>query len=332
MSQSPLKKLWAAVLHQYHKPESLLLVCCVFSVIMLVWMLFLHPAAGVDLVRASGPTTIAVLTSDVEDPIYAGTLVRQITSSAAANPAESIAAEVDIDIEVDVVEPQTEKVYIAIILDDIGNNDALGMQALSLPGAVTYAVLPHTPHGQKLAMLAHKFGKEVMLHAPMSNLGQHPLGEGGLTPLLTEEEFTASLLRSIAAVPFAKGVNNHMGSELTSARMQMQWLMRELKLQDLYFVDSLTTASSVAAETAGEFAVPNLRRHVFLDNQATFENLDFEFKRLLGIARAKGSAVGIGHPYPETLAYLEQALGTLEAEGVELITVSRMLELTISRE
>jgi polysaccharide deacetylase 2 family uncharacterized protein YibQ len=319
MSQPPVKKLWAAVLYQYRKPESLLVVCCVFSVIMLVWLLFLRPAAEINQPRSSGPTSAAVA-PDIEDPIYAGTLVRQITSSA-------ITASAAVDPAQAVVESQAEKVYIAIILDDIGNNAALGMQAIDLPGAITYAVLPHTPHGEKLAMLAHQSGKEIMLHAPMSNLAQHPLGEGGLTPLLTEAEFTASLLRSIAAVPFAKGVNNHMGSELTSARMQMQWLMRELKLQDLYFVDSLTTASSVAAETAGEFAVPNLRRHVFLDNQATFENIDFEFKRLLEIARTKGSAVGIGHPYPETLAYLEQALATLEAEGIELIPVSRMLEL-----
>jgi len=315
MSQSLLKKLWAAVMHQYHKPESLLVVCCVFSVIMLVWLLFLRPAADINQTRSSGPSTGAAVTADGNDPIYAGTLVRQDVPTATINATATVA------------EPQAAKIYIAIILDDIGNNAELGMQALGLPGAITYAVLPHTPHGEKLAMLAHKWGKEVMLHAPMSNLGQHPLGEGGLTPLLTEAEFTASLLRSIAAVPFARGVNNHMGSELTSARTQMQWLMRELKLQDLYFVDSLTTASSVAAETAGEFAVPNLRRHVFLDNQTTFENIDFEFKRLLEIARTNGSAVGIGHPYPETLAYLEQALDTLERAGIELIPVSSMLEL-----
>ena len=313
MSQSPLKKLWTAVLHQYHKPESLLVMCCVLSVIMLAWVLLVHPAAELD--SFNSPGSIAAVTHDVEDPLHTGILVRDDAASAL------------ISLVTPVVEPQPEKIYIAIILDDLGNNDALGMQAISLLGAVTYAVLPHTPHGERLAVLAYKSGKEVMLHAPMSNLGQHPLGEGGLTPLLTEEEFTASLLRSIAAVPFAKGVNNHMGSELTGSRLQMQWLMRELKLQGLYFVDSVTTAHSVAPEIAGEFAVPNLRRHVFLDNQATHENIDFEFKRLLAIARSKGSAVGIGHPYPETLAYLEQALRTLEAEGIELITVSRMLEL-----
>lgn len=216
---------------------------------------------------------------------------------------------------------------ITIILDDIGNNEDLGMRAIALPGAITYAVLPHTPFGDKLARAAHKAGKEVMLHAPMSNMAQHPLGEGGLTPQLSEEEFSASLRRSIDAVPHIRGVNNHMGSELTSAPLQMQWVMRELKARDLYFVDSLTTAKSVAAVTATEFDVPNLRRQVFLDNQATFENIDFEFRRLLQIARQNGSALGIGHPYPETLAYLEQALGTLEHQGIRLVPVSELLEL-----
>jgi uncharacterized protein len=216
---------------------------------------------------------------------------------------------------------------ITIILDDIGNSEELGMRAIALPGAITYAVLPHTPFGDTLARAAHLAGKEVMLHAPMSNLAQHPLGEGGLTPHLSEEEFTASLRRSIDAVPHIRGVNNHMGSELTGAHLQMQWVMRELKARELYFVDSLTTPKSVAASTATEFAVPNLRRQVFLDNKATFENIDFEFRRLLEIAKKNGSAVGIGHPYPETLAYLEQVLGTLEEMGIRLVAVSEMLQL-----
>jgi uncharacterized protein len=316
------------------KLATLLGACVIVPASALVWLLFFQPVPGLD----SQPAMFSALAlersadedeEEGDDLIYTGTLVRQEATApvpAEPIPAQTIAGQ-PVSVQEVVTDALAEKIYIAIILDDIGNNAALGAQAIALSGAITYAVLPHTPHGEKLALLAHRAGKEVMLHAPMSNLAQHPLGEGGLTPLLSEEEFTASLLRSIAAVPFAKGVNNHMGSELTSARLQMQWLMRELKSKNLYFVDSLTTATSVAAETAGEYAVPNLRRHVFLDNQATFENIDFEFKRLLNIARDKGSAVGIGHPYPETLAYLEQALDTLEAEGIELIPVSRMLEL-----
>ncbi len=289
---------------------------------MLLWLL-ISPSSERVVTADSAMSTIAVVTEESEDAVEADDYTGIEISSGSitrTDPAVEPIAEPP-------VTSGTPVVYITIILDDIGNNELLGSRAVNLPGEVTYAVLPHTPFGEELALQAHALGKEVMLHAPMSNVGQRPLGEGGLTPALDEEEFVATLTSSIASIPFIQGVNNHMGSELTSAKLQMEWLMRELKKHDLYFVDSLTTAQSVAGATATEYEVPNLTRQVFLDNKTTFANIDYEFQRLLGIARTRGSAVGIGHPYVETLDYLEMVLPLLEAQGIKLIPVSEMLEL-----
>ncbi|MDP2139944.1 MAG: divergent polysaccharide deacetylase family protein [Gammaproteobacteria bacterium] len=223
--------------------------------------------------------------------------------------------------------PSPDKVYITIIIDDIGNSEPLGARAVALPGAVTYAVLPHTPFGTELAEQAHALHKEVMLHAPMSNLAQMPLGPGGLTDQLSRDEFMTTLEAAIASVPHLQGVNNHMGSELTGQETQMQWVMEAVKKHELYFVDSLTTAGSVAGRIAREQEVPTVTRNVFLDNIATAENIDREFQRLLKVAREKGSAVGIGHPYKETLDYLEMALPTLAEQNIELISASAMIAL-----
>jgi polysaccharide deacetylase 2 family uncharacterized protein YibQ len=220
-----------------------------------------------------------------------------------------------------------ERPSIALIIDDIGYNGPLGEQAIALPGAVTFAVLPHTPHGKELAELAHQQGKEIMLHAPMSNLANMPLGPGALTAELSKEVFVATLNDDIDAIPHLQGVNNHMGSALTEMAIPMQWVMEVLKTRDLYFVDSYTTAKSVAGKTAKEQLVPTLTRNVFLDNVQSHEDIDREFKKLLTLAREKGIAVGIGHPYKETLAYLEQALPLLEEQGIELITASQMIQL-----
>lgn len=217
--------------------------------------------------------------------------------------------------------------YIALIIDDIGYSRPLGERAIALPGAVTYAVLPHTPFGTELAELAHSHSKEVMLHAPMSNLAHQPLGPGALTDALSQEDFIATLKGNIDAVPHLQGINNHMGSELTGMQTQMQWVMEVLKERGLYFVDSFTTAQSVAGDAAREQEIPTTTRNVFLDNETTAEDIDREFQRLLQTAREKGSAVGIGHPYEETLDYLEKALPTLAQENIELISVSAMIRL-----
>lgn len=216
-------------------------------------------------------------------------------------------------------------VHIALIIDDLGNNTASGQRAIALPADITFAILPHTPHGRILAEQAHAAGKEVMLHAPMSNMGDLPLGPGGLTPELDQSEFEQTLDDSLLDVPHVVGVNNHTGSRLTALSEPMQWLMEMLNERELYFVDSVTTAKSVAGDLADENGVPNLRRQVFLDHEVDPVAIDREFRRLLDIAIRDGQAVGIGHPYPETLAYLERVLPLLPALDIHLVFVSSLL-------
>lgn len=214
---------------------------------------------------------------------------------------------------------------LVLIIDDIGYNAAAGQRAIDLPGQVTYAVIPYTPHGKALAHSAFAANKEVMLHVPMSNLSGMDLGQGGLTLQQDEQEFMYTLQAALADIPHIKGVNNHTGSELTAAPQPMQWLMQELKNRDLFFVDSVTTSASVAAATAEQYQVPSLRRHVFLDNVQTAEAIDAEFRRALAIAHNQGFAVAIGHPYAQTLAYLEEALPLLAQQNIQLISASSMI-------
>ncbi|ALO45147.1 divergent polysaccharide deacetylase family protein [Pseudohongiella spirulinae] len=214
---------------------------------------------------------------------------------------------------------------LVIIIDDIGNNLEAGMRTVQLPGEVTLAVLPFTPHGKRLAEAGHEAGKEIMLHAPMSNLSGMDLGPDGLTLDLDQETLTSRLRKAIDDIPHVRGINNHTGSELTAASEPMQWVMSELKLQDLYFVDSMTTSASVAGKTAQENAIPNLRRHVFLDNVREPEAIDQAFQQAVSLAQRQGFAVAIGHPYAETLDYLEQALPGLQESGIRLVSVSRLL-------
>lgn len=235
--------------------------------------------------------------------------------------ADTVASVVEPDLAVPL-----PTVKLVLILDDIGYSADAGLRAINLPAQITFAVIPHTPHGKALAEAAHQAGRELMLHAPMSNLSGMELGEGGLTLQQSEEEFLQVLTAALADIPHIKGVNNHTGSELTAAIQPMQWVMQELKNRNLYFVDSMTTRDSVAGTTAAQFLVPSLRRHVFLDNVQTAEAIDVEFRRAIALAQQQGYAVAIGHPYPETLAYLEIALPMLAQSQVEIVPVSVMLE------
>jgi polysaccharide deacetylase 2 family uncharacterized protein YibQ len=247
-------------------------------------------------------------------PLVAG-LLALVGAAAPASAASDHAAAIDLP-------------AIGIIIDDIGNLEHRDKQAIHLPGAITYAFLPHTPYAHDLALLAHSYNKEVMLHLPMESVQHKRLGPGGITLDMTYQEFARQLQSDLASVPHAVGVNNHMGSLLTQHPGHMVWLMRELnKRENLYFVDSYTTVHSVAEKIADENLVPNLRRDVFLDSDQDPKQIRYQFRRLLKLARKHGTALAIGHPYPETIAVLKQLLPTLDAQGVRLLPVSKLLKL-----
>jgi len=222
---------------------------------------------------------------------------------------------------------QAQKPVIAIIIDDLGNSPR-DEQAIHLPGAVACAFLPHTPHAQRLAKLAHQNNKEVLLHAPMQSMHDGKrLGPGSLTLDMTESEFVKAIQDSLASVPHVQGINNHMGSLLTRHPGHMLWLMQEINRHgDLFFVDSRTTKHSVARMVANENNVPSLARDVFLDAEEGEAFVEKQFDRLLKIARTHGYALGIAHPYPDTLKILQKRLNQLDAEKIDLVPISTLLK------
>jgi polysaccharide deacetylase 2 family uncharacterized protein YibQ len=220
---------------------------------------------------------------------------------------------------------------LAIVIDDIGYNLKAGERTARLPGAITLAVIPFTPYGTELAHLGHAEGKEIMLHAPMSNHKGFALGKGGLTESMTEADIIASLRASIANVPHVVGVNNHMGSLLTERATVMGWIMQELQAQSLYFIDSRTTAQTQALIEAEKIGLPSRKRDVFLDDTQTHQAIKQQLERAVKLASVQGDALAIGHPYPETLALLETLQPLLDRYDVKLVPASALLRRSIPR-
>ena len=214
---------------------------------------------------------------------------------------------------------------VAIIVDDIGYNRRQGLAALTLPGKITYAIIPHSPNGYFLAGQAQKQQKELILHAPMSAIQSRPLGELGLTEKMNKDDFHQVLNQALASVPHIRGLNNHMGSLLTQKQLPMKWVMRTLNEKGLYFIDSRTTPQSVAWQTAQQYNVPSLKRDVFLDHKRSTEFIHKQFMKLIAIAKHRSYAVAIAHPYPETILYLQNNLKTLAEQGIQLVSASQLV-------
>ncbi|WP_421848622.1 divergent polysaccharide deacetylase family protein [Marinomonas sp.] len=214
---------------------------------------------------------------------------------------------------------------IAILIDDLGYNRQGMESSLLLPTEVALAILPSTPFATKTALAAQKQKRITLLHAPMENQRELKLGPGGLYAKMTEHELKETLSKDLDGLPGIQGVNNHMGSLLTTKADSMKWVMETLKGRSLFFIDSLTSPKSVAKKTAQEYGLDTVSRDVFLDNIRTEKAIDRQFSRLLKLARLHGSALAIGHPYPETMDYLKKRLNNLELDGVRLVRLSDLL-------
>ena len=213
---------------------------------------------------------------------------------------------------------------LAIVLDDMGYslND---FQALSLPTEITFSILPFTPQGKSLAEKAHQQGRSLLLHIPMqAKSSNNKLGKGALMSDMQEKEFKAVLKRSLHTLPYAQGINNHMGSTLTEQIEPMRWTMEVLQTQGLYFLDSRTTTQSIAESTAKILGIPALRRHVFLDNIKTEQAMNEQFQRAIQLTQYNKAVVIIAHPYPETLRFLQQQFNKPTA-NFKLITLNRLI-------
>ncbi|HWM94413.1 MAG TPA: divergent polysaccharide deacetylase family protein [Thermoanaerobaculia bacterium] len=215
---------------------------------------------------------------------------------------------------------------VALVIDDLGRSlaDLQALQDLGVP--LSYAVLPFEEQTQQVAAELRERNAEILLHLPMEPTGaEKDPGPGALRLGMTPEQLRQSTLAALQAVPGAAGVNNHMGSGLSADEPSMSTILGVLSTRGLFFLDSRTSAQSVAYRVAIRLGLPAAERQVFLDPDPSPEAIRAQFHRLLGLARTRGAAVAIGHPLPETLEVLAEEVPKARALGYEFVPVSYLL-------
>lgn len=213
---------------------------------------------------------------------------------------------------------------LAIVIDDVGYRPAEENKVLQMPQAISVAVLPNAPHAREMATKAHQSGHEVLIHLPMAPLSKQPLEKDTLTPEMSSEEVSRIMRNAVNNVPYAVGLNNHMGSRMTSSLPGMQKVMQALNHYNLYFLDSMTIANSQAIPAAQGTQVKVLKRRVFLDDSQDINAIRQQFSRAVKLAQRDGYAIAIGHPHPTTVRVLQQMLPTLPAD-ITLVRPSQLL-------
>lgn len=216
---------------------------------------------------------------------------------------------------------------VAIIFDDAGGSLADVEEIIAIGRPVTVAVLPGLRYSTEVARRALAAGLEVLLHLPLeANDDTHALGPDGITVSMDDAEIRATVHRALRSVPGAIGINNHMGSRGTADRRVMRAVLEVIRDRGLFFVDSRTTAATVAESVAAELGVRVASRALFLDNVNEVEAVRREVERLLSLARAQGEVIAIGHAQRLTPRVVAQMLDEFDRQGVRIVPLSSLVK------
>jgi len=217
---------------------------------------------------------------------------------------------------------------IAIVIDDLGGENKISQELLRWDLPVTFSILPFTPYSKTLAGEAHRKGREIILHLPMEPRGYPQVrpGEGVLLEEMDETNLLRQLSKDIEAVPYIKGVSNHMGSRLMEDPEKIKIVLSELKRRGLFFLDSRTTPQTIGLQVAQSVGLKAMERSIFIDNSSAEEDIKKQLERLIQISLSKGKAIGIGHPHPSTIKSLKEMIPKMKEMGIELVPLSGVME------
>lgn len=226
------------------------------------------------------------------------------------------------------VQPAEHRPKIVIVIDDMGLNMRNSREMANLKYPTTLAYMPYAQQLTKQTKTAYENGHELIVHMPMEpqDIAHNNPGPDALLTTVSADENRARLIRSLEKFDsYIIGLNNHMGSKMTADENALRPVMQVVKDRGLWFLDSRTIGNSVAGKLASELKIPYVARDIFLDNIETVPAVMAQLRLLEKMAKKRGYAVAIGHPYNCTVTALKEWMPNAKAKGFELVPLSAII-------
>lgn len=222
-------------------------------------------------------------------------------------------------------QPRVKGPKVAVVIDDIGENLSILKGLVRLDFPVTLAVWPNATHTRAAVEIILQKRRDLIIHFPMEPRGypRYNPGNDALFAKMSDDEIQHQIAASVAKIPEAIGVNNHMGSRFTELDHQMKVALSAFKQHGLFFLDSLTSGKSIARSASQKADIPFYERDIFIDNVKDVNAIIHQLKKAENVARKRGFAIAIGHPYRETLSALKQWGGGKNI-SVQLVPLSSL--------
>jgi len=201
---------------------------------------------------------------------------------------------------------KNKKPQLVIIIDDVSSSFQV-KKINALKHHITMSFLPPTSSHPNSAKITKNLDF-YMIHLPLQAKKDFRFQEE--KTLLIEDSYE-SIEKYIQKIrqwyPEGLYINNHTGSQFTSNDKAMNNLYKALKKYNFIFVDSRTTAKSLAKKYSHKYQMPLISRNIFLDNKQDFNYIQKQLKKAIHLAKKNGSAIAIGHPYDITMKVIKNS-------------------------
>lgn len=218
------------------------------------------------------------------------------------------------------------KPVIAIVIDDMGISHKRTAEIYKIKAPLTASFLTYGSKLEEQVTKSREAGQEIMIHVPMEAMSNNNTAPDVLTTAMSRREIEKNLEKMLLKFQDIKGINNHMGSKMTSNEKKMEAVMEVLKKHKLFFLDSKTSAQSKAKEAAEKYKVAYAHRHVFLDNKNDKSYILKQLDLTEKLARKNGYAIAIGHPKTQTAAALNEWLQQIDSKSLQLVHLSEIIK------
>jgi len=216
---------------------------------------------------------------------------------------------------------------VAIVMDDFGYNLKDMDLFFSIREPITLSILPNLRYSRQIAGLGSSHDKETILHMPLESHNPNIREEADTIRVgMSEKDILERLKKSIGSIPGLSGVSNHEGSKATEDKQVMTAILKYLKDNDLYFLDSLTSQKSVCDEVAKAVGIRHAKRDMFLDNTDSPDYIEKQLVSLRKLAFRKGRAIAICHDRKNTIQVLAKMMPDMTKDGVQFVRLSDMVK------
>ncbi|RDU63593.1 hypothetical protein CQA53_08215 [Helicobacter didelphidarum] len=215
----------------------------------------------------------------------------------------------------------TRKPKVAIIIDDLAKpSDIRSFQNLGL--RLNLSLFPKHTFSKDNPNIA-KTLEFYMIHLPLEAQDFEQKGVRVLRVGDSEEKVQNYIDSIKHDFPNLKYLNNHTGSRYTASIEDMKKLFDALDKHSITFVDSKTSANSVAKQLAVQRHQVYLARNIFLDNEKDRDYISKQLEKALQYANKHGYVIAIGHPKKQTLEVLKKYSHILKTY-YDLVYISEM--------